>query len=480
MYKKIFELSPVEIRFDLYGSSNTKAQNAPAFWSRHHHYIEKSYNYSVDKYQYDEIEFELETVCSKRKIIFEKVKIKLDEYIEKLKDAYNLSRNYIFFDVHVSYNNLNESFCDMSCIRQNNVCKNVAQKRPDISAVYIYFDSEKLKAAIEEYEKLNTDVCDVEPASIPSVQIETTKKMLKNKEETCMQFNSAVQNPTNQQFAGFQNPFACMGGLDFKFGPVNDDRIASTMFGVVFRGENGRWYKFDKETEVRTDVTGLTFGNLPMMLFPASRAEVKKGDLILYNNEYYYVKKNKDTKFVLDSASTGIEMKVNPATNILNMEIFTKVFVLMDGTKLKELGGKDLSKNFMLAMMLGGMSQGNENGNAMQSMMPLLLMLKGGDSPFSGLFDKVNEGEGLSLETMLPLMCMTQMGNQTIPGVQPGINSMDPMTMFLLMQQFTSGFSAKKKVGKDKKKKNKCGEAAETKNVGEEPVEESSKEGKEE
>ena len=78
MYKKIFKLSPVEIRFELYGSKNTKVQNAPAFWSRHQHYIEKSYNYSVDKDQYDEIEFELKTVCPKEKIVFEKVKIKLD------------------------------------------------------------------------------------------------------------------------------------------------------------------------------------------------------------------------------------------------------------------------------------------------------------------------------------------------------------------------------------------------------------------
>lgn len=449
MHKKFLNLEPIKLKFDLYSTDNFVIKDAPAFWSRHRHYVENSYAYSVIKRRYDEIELDLESVCPKEKIVFENVKINLEEYIQKLKEAYEATLDYITFEVKVSYNNLDESYCCQKCIMQTSSCKNISKCKPEFGTVKIFFDFEKIKEAVERYNQLNTDTCKVEPASLTSVQIETINS--KNKEEKRMDNNFMNPAGTNQQ-GNFTNAFANMGGFDFKFGPVNDPRIASTAFGVVFQGEGGRWYSFDEEKGVRTDVTGFQFGNFPMMLFPAKRDNISKGDLILYNDEYYYVKSKKAATFTLISAATGVETTVYPATNILNMEIFTKVFVLMDGASLTGFGGEDLEDNFAMAMMLG-MFQGTSGtaSNGMENWMPLLLMLKDGDTPFAGLFDQVSgDGEGSMLQGMLPFMCMANMGGGT------GQNNMmaNPLT-YLLMTKLFSGLSKKKTSKKGSKASNK-------------------------
>lgn len=195
-------------------------------------------------------------------------------------------------------------------------------------------------------------------------------------QETNVKINQKVQDEKKLDFY-------------FNFGPINDDRIASTKSGIVFMEKNKSWYMYDKETCKKTKMKDLKFQHFPMVLFPALHSEIEDGDVILYNNEYYYVKRKELSNFHLISMTTEKEINVYPAVNLMDMEIFTKIFVIKDVSNLKDVSGKSLVKNFEIVINLG-MSQNNQlSENYLQHWMPLLILLKSGNTPFSKLYDKI-------------------------------------------------------------------------------------------
>lgn len=116
--------------------------------------------------------------------------------------------------------------------------------------------------------------------------------------------------------------------MDIEFGQVEDNNLVSTIMGIAVRNDNA-WNILDAEKNEITDVNIVKNKNIfPIYSIPVTN--VRKGDLITENGEYYYVTEVHEYNLITVNAKTGEMKVVKPLRNVRGKEYFVKLTSFMD------------------------------------------------------------------------------------------------------------------------------------------------------
>ena len=158
--------------------------------------------------------------------------------------------------------------------------------------------------------------------------------------EQCEENKDQEEKTMAAELAGKTGLVAGLGevskGFDFKsiandlgveFGINPDSRVKSTLLGTVFEYEDGRYRGFDRSTGVVTDYASIKAISLPSVIIPA--AAVKVGDMILRNNEFYFITKAEKAGKVCGANITTLkEETLLPVANPIGIKCYTRLISL--------------------------------------------------------------------------------------------------------------------------------------------------------
>lgn len=160
-------------------------------------------------------------------------------------------------------------------------------------------------------------------------------------------------------------------GFDLKtvandLGVINTDaRIKSTVLGTVFEYESGLFRGFDRESGVITDYPNIKPINLPSIIIPAT--SVKKGELVLHNDEFYFITKAEDEEVMGVNPKTLTDARLLPVDNPIGIKCYTKVISLGEALGFNGETTQDTTIIWWIATMMahklceGGVDLTNEN-----------------------------------------------------------------------------------------------------------------------
>lgn len=157
----------------------------------------------------------------------------------------------------------------------------------------------------------------------------------------------------------------------FDFGPINDNVVMYSPYGLAFRNSNNQYLTYNPTTKKTTDVTGLTI-DLEGLIYkiPVGLNSVKPGDIIIHNGKPICVEGIEDHSVICVDIENSELKTVIPPTNIFGFNYVTKI------TPLFNLGSANPSED-------------NPFGN----IMPYLL--------FSTLTNNGSCGSGFDMQTLI-------------------------------------------------------------------------------
>ena len=200
-------------------------------------------------------------------------------------------------------------------------------------------------------------------------KITTTKPCNFKKEDNSMKMNM------NEIFGGHIGRYS---NCHIKYSPK----------GLAFLTDNDSYVVYDVDTLAATDVANLVM-DVPFYGIPVALKDLKKGDIVIYNEVYYLVRAVTDTHISAIHVKRGIIENLIPKTSIFGFSFYIKIVTPMENFKpdssnpfnsmlpflLFEDGDDSNSMNdiIMMSMMSGGTIN--------SSMLPLMMMMNkdGGD-----------------------------------------------------------------------------------------------------
>lgn len=200
-------------------------------------------------------------------------------------------------------------------------------------------------------------------------KIKTTKPCNFKKEDNSMKMNM------NEIFGGHIGRYS---NCHIKYSPK----------GLAFLTDNDSYVVYDVDTLAATDVANLVM-DVPFYGIPVALKDLKKGDIVIYNEVYYLVRAVTDTHISAIHVKRGIIENLIPKTSIFGFSFYIKIVTPMENFKpdssnpfnsilpflLFEDGNDNNSMNdiIMMSMMSGG--------TVNSSMLPLMMMMNkdGGD-----------------------------------------------------------------------------------------------------
>lgn len=278
---------------------------------------------------------------------------------------------------------------------------------------------------------------DVEGLEARVAKIENNKKQEELKMNLQQQLNNKleVQSKLNKSLEAHKKPAGVKGLLgSFKgaFGKVEGKFAFSPITGglAIRKGNTGEFVAFDGK-EI-TDVNGLTLDiKVPAFRLPVTADQVKKGDIVLNNNDYGYVTEVADGYVQVVNVEKNTRGSVLPTKNVLlNGSFFTVVKTLdtagqggFDPTLLLLLGKEDSSSEDLLPFLLmsgglqGGAAQGAINPmmllalkDSAEDLLPFLLMQQGGvlgGEGFNPLMLLAMDGKGGDMKDILMIQALS-------------------------------------------------------------------------
>ena len=232
-----------------------------------------------------------------------------------------IDENEVYFNSTVEkvYNKCNGEIFTIKCDKCYNFFRWYPEGKASITFKFEYDKKDLIKAGLWDDEK-------VEEMEESSEQCEENK----DQEEKTMA----------AELAGKTGLVAGLGevskGFDFKsiandlgveFGINPDSRVKSTLLGTVFEYEDGRYRGFDRKTGLVTDYASIKAISLPSVIIPA--AAVKVGDMILRNNEFYFITKAEKAGKVCGANITTLkEETLLPVANPIGIKCYTRLISL--------------------------------------------------------------------------------------------------------------------------------------------------------
>ena len=229
------------------------------------------------------------------------------------------NEDYFNSTVEKVYNKCNGEIFTIKCDKCYNFFRWYPEGKASITFKFEYDKKDLIKAGLWDDEK-------VEEMEESSEQCEENK----DQEEKTMA----------AELAGKTGLVAGLGevskGFDFKsiandlgveFGINPDSRVKSTLLGTVFEYEDGRYRGFDRKTGLVTDYASIKAISLPSVIIPA--AAVKVGDMILRNNEFYFITKAEKAGKVCGANITTLkEETLLPVANPIGIKCYTRLISL--------------------------------------------------------------------------------------------------------------------------------------------------------
>ena len=250
------------------------------------------------------------------------------------------------------------------------------------------FDEEDVFFVDKDDVNLITDNPSLIQSSFKTTQAETkittTKPYNFKKEDNSMKMNM------NEIFGGHIGRYS---NCHIKYSPK----------GLAFLTDNDSYVVYDVDTLAATDVANLVM-DVPFYGIPVPLKDLKKGDIVIYNEVYYLVRAVTDTHISAIHVKRGIIENLIPKTSIFSFSFYIKIVTPMENFKpdssnpfnsmlpflLFEDGDDSNSMNdiIMMSMMSGGtvnssilplMMMNKDSGNKTDLLMMMMLM---GNNPF--------------------------------------------------------------------------------------------------
>lgn len=119
----------------------------------------------------------------------------------------------------------------------------------------------------------------------------------------------------------------------FKFGPITNDSIRLSMYGIAVKTKDSKWVSFDAARHKIIDVTDFVFTNKKILYYmPVAINDIAVGNAIIQNNVVYYVTENPYPNGTIDclDVATGEYKKIMLTTNMFGFDYVTKIVSITD------------------------------------------------------------------------------------------------------------------------------------------------------
>lgn len=192
-----------------------------------------------------------------------------------------------------------------------------------------------------------------------------------------------------------------MKGLTFDFGPITNDAVRMSVYGIAVKNNAGTYVSYNSQTGEIMDVDILNFdGRQFMYKVPIGLNAIQKGDVIIHNRKPMIVEgvSGKDVSAV--DVMGGERKIIMPTRSPFGFNFITKIMSVMD-MMVSQAPSQDAPFGNMLPFLL--MSNDNKQDNNGLDPMMLMFMMNG-----------QNAG---NMNMMLPFLLANQDGNNNNMGL---------------------------------------------------------------
>lgn len=241
---------------------------------------------------------------------------------------------------------------------------------------------------------------------VPEEQEKEKEFTAKKEEKINNNERGSVDMKTNNLFGNI------MGKL--KFGKIQTDEIAYSMQGIAYKTKDGDYVCYNTETDDLLNVSQMIF-NMPIVIMPLAKKDLKVGDIIQHNNQFVIVKEILDKGIKIIKPNEQETAVIIPMKSIFGFDFYSKVVNIFENASIEANQDNPFGNMLPLLMMsdkenadlLLPMMMINNNKD-INSMLPLLMMNSKEDSDINSILPMLmmNNNSNLDMNSMLPLMMM--------------------------------------------------------------------------
>lgn len=234
--------------------------------------------------------------------------------------------------------------------------------------------------------------------------IESSQKEVKPKPKTKKEILNETKNENlnnkiiNERGINMKTNNLFNGAMkNMQFGKIETEEIKYSFKGIAYKTNDDTYVCYDVATEELTDVNQMVF-DIPIMVMPLAKKDLKVGDIIQHNNQFVIVKEIKDKS--IDAIKPNVQeiVQIIPSKSIFGFDFYSKVVNIFENIST------DANQDNPFGNMLPMLMMSSKEDNDMNSMLPMLMMTNSSH-----------------MNTMLPLMMM-------------GGDNKDMMSTFMMMQ----------------------------------------------
>lgn len=250
---------------------------------------------------------------------------------------------------------------------------------------------------------------------VPEEQEKEKEVTAKKEEKINNNERGSVNMKTNNLFGNI------MGKL--KFGKIQTDEIAYSIQGIAYKTKDGDYVCYNTETEDLINVSQLIL-NMPIVVMPLSKKDLKVGDIIQHNNQFVIVKEISDKDIKIIKPNEQETAVIIPMKSIFGFDFYSKVINIFENVSME--ANKDNPFGNMLPLLMMG---DKENTN---SLLPMIMMMNNGNNgnkDISSMLPLLMMSDRENTDSLLPMMMMSS---------NKDINSMLPLLMMSGEKDMTS------------------------------------------
>lgn len=190
----------------------------------------------------------------------------------------------------------------------------------------------------------------------------------------------SLKNPTENLSKGSSNKMNLNLNNLFDFGPINDNVVMYSPYGLAFRNSNNQYLTYNPTTKKTTDVTGLTI-DLEGLIYkiPVGLNSVKPGDIIIHNGKPICVEGIEDHSVICVDIENSELKTVIPPVNIFGFNYVTKITPLFNLDTTNPSADNPFG-NIMPYLLFSTLSGNGSCGNGFDMQTLLLMSLLNGNA----------------------------------------------------------------------------------------------------
>ena len=183
-----------------------------------------------------------------------------------------------------------------------------------------------------------------------------------------------------------------------KFGKIQTDEIAYSMQGIAYKTKDGDYVCYNTETEELLNVSQMIF-NMPIVVMPLSKKDLKVGDIIQHNNQFVIVKEisDKDKGIKIIKPNEQETAVIIPMKSIFGFDFYSKVINIFENVSI------EADQNNPFGNMLPLLMMGDKENN--DSLLPMMMMMNS-NKDINSMLPLLMMGNKENTDSLLPMMMM--------------------------------------------------------------------------